>query len=175
MNEIHIKEQLISQFNKIKNVEIVPWVEGQIGLTVLKNYPEDSRFVPVKDKLGKHDSVALIQIGVIESQDEESIPLSVTISKASRYKFEHHKFNYSEENSPTRTSVEKSDASTQPIDLEEPDRYLFKIRDRKIYDKENKIFITAEELVHDIYKQHLDTLSNTVFRGKMYVRRKVAE
>lgn len=179
MSKVSLKQQLINQFySQKKNIEIIPWIkDDEIGLSILKDYPEDGKFIPIRNKEGKHDSVALIKIGVkkLPEKNINIVPLVVSIHKASRYKFEHSWYNYDDEKSPSKLSVEKSEASIQPVDLEEIERYEFHIKNQKLYDQKIKKNLSAKQLVNNIYSKHLETLFNKVFRSKMKLRTKTVE
>ncbi len=170
-------KQLAELFVSIKNVEIIPWQDDSdaIGLSILKDYPDKSLFVPTLNKKGEKDSVSMIRIwylikDVIEENNSRKVKLNIAIIKSSRYIFDHHFYIFEDEDSPTKTSIAISKASRQPIDLEENSRYELQIDSLKIYDLKKDKYVSSKEVVEEIYKEHLNTLTNLFFQLKMMSR-----
>lgn len=174
-------QQLAKLFSSVKNAKITPWENSDkaVGLSVLKDYPDKGKFIPVRNKKGEKDSVAMVRVYYYKSdfndQTTNIVPLFVSIHKANRYLFDHPFWNFNDDNSPTEESLEESKKSLQPIDLEELSRYEFHFDDDKIYDLKKKKNISPTEIVDEIYKEHLNTLKNSPFRVKMWAQKKAVE
>ncbi len=156
------KQLFVSLYKARIAEEIIIW-EGNdyIGFSILRNYPENTKFHPVKYPDGKHDTTALIKIGYATNNiHTNTLPLRVSISKASRYIFEKHFFNFSDENCPNEKEVDISKKSPQPTDLEENNRYEYNLPENKIWDKNNKEYTDLNKVVDLIYDEHLQTISN---------------
>lgn len=164
------KDRFTKLFNKVTSEETIVWSgTSSIGVSLIKDYPDDILFKPVRLRDGKKDSVALIKIGYRVNNltaTDESAPLVVTIGKASRYIFNHSFYDYNDVNSPTEESVKESDGSIQPIDLEDIN-YEYRFKTNEIWDKETTKYVKPEALVDKLFNQHLNTLTDRVFRAKM--------
>lgn len=165
-----------SLFTSIKGVEFVKWDnKDNVGISVLKPYPNNTSFVPVKSQNGQIDSVCLIRIGYYHKDKTFSkytkAPLHLTISKVSRYILKHHWYNYSDDNSPTEEAVKISESSRRPADLVESDRFEYYIEKNKIYDKKLHIYINPHDLIKNFFRQHLRTLTNIPFILKVASQR----
>ncbi|KKS61739.1 MAG: hypothetical protein UV28_C0027G0002 [Candidatus Collierbacteria bacterium GW2011_GWE2_42_48] len=157
-------------FNNVGDAETVIWNGSDaVGLSLIKEYPDNTGFKPVKFRTGKNDSVALIKIGYLlnnKTPDTIIIPLKVSISKASRHTFDHMFYDFDDPDSPDEKSVKESKASKQPIDLENTN-YEYNIETNKIWDKDLKKYIDPKDLVNKLYTLHLKTINAKVFRAKM--------
>ena len=96
--------------------QIIPWSgDDAVGLSVLRNYPKDSKFRPAKNKKGEDDSVVLVKIGYLKDKQGGDVKkLFVTASKASRFLLKGNLdfiFNKDNEESPTEASLDESKKS----------------------------------------------------------------
>lgn len=148
-----------------------------MGFSVLRKYPENKGFTPARTKNGALDTVALIRVGcVFDNSTLDEVPLIVTASKHSQYKFGHFGINFSDESAPTKESLEESELSKQPLDLEENFRYY--LRSEEIFDKKLNDVTSLTEIVDNIYNEHVDTISGTravLFKLKLTAKNRLSE
>lgn len=154
------------------DLKLIPWDEDPqyLGFSVLRKYPHDKGFKPAVTKTGKKDTVVLIRIGCILSESSDNkVPLLVTVSKHSQYKWNHFGINFEDKDAPTKESLEESELSKQPVTLEDNSRYLL-IDPKKVFDKKNNQEISLRKVVDNIYQEHIETISGrkaVLFRAKL--------
>lgn len=175
-------EDFVELFQPYIEDQIIPWIgtDGIVGLSILRDYPDNIKFISATNKLGEKDSVALIKVGYFSVDNEQNANLHVSITKASRFLLKGNwDFNFSKDNkeSPTRESLEISKRSKQPIDLVDNSRYQFNLNSKRIKDLEKHLEVTPNNIVNEIFNLHLKTLgySATFFRLKMLVQRKIPD
>lgn len=144
--------------------EFIPWKENDqsqyVGFTVLRDYPLSSSFVPVLTKEGKQDTKVMIRLGHSKTApDGNQIKLYATATKFSKYLSEHFRYDFDDDtNSPTKESIDQSTKSSQPVDLEENDRYLLDPATSKVTDTRNGKIVTISQIIDDLYNQHIQTI-----------------
>ncbi len=154
---------------------ITPWIDQEaVGLSVIRDYPDGISFIPAKNSSDEKDSVALIKIGYLAREVKDNkITLVVRISKQSQYLLgEHWDYNFEDSKSPTRASIEESKASKQPFDLEELSRYQYSIDNKQFYDLRDKEQVEPSTIIDKIYKLHLKTIDDPIFRTKVKLKEK---
>ncbi len=172
-------EEFVKNFRNLDE-EIIPWIDDDaVGLSIIKNYPENSLFVPARNLNGEPDSVALIKIGYTNSKniekEENNVNLFISISKVSRYLLNNHwNYDFKDPKSPTEESLKKSKESKQPIDLEDA-QYQYNLPTKRFYNSEKKKYVEAGEIVEEIYKLHLKTLRAVGFRAKIKLQKQIIE
>ncbi|OGD78645.1 hypothetical protein A2368_01905 [Candidatus Collierbacteria bacterium RIFOXYB1_FULL_49_13] len=168
----------IQLFSPKRDEKFILWNnKDTVGLSLLKQYTDKGLYCPAKTVDGTHDSVALIRIGYYVSEIKDGVvPIIVNINHTSKYLMDNHwNYDFNDSRSPTKESLERSKSSRQPIDLEDTSRYFYNINKNKIFDTEKQKFVTARFLVNDIYRKHLDTLTNLTFRLKIASRHGIVE
>ncbi|HEY4832051.1 MAG TPA: hypothetical protein VIH61_05765 [Waddliaceae bacterium] len=170
-------EEFVKNFKKDEEDEIILWSGdgGGVGFTILRNYPKDIPFVPAKNKDGDVDSVCMIKIGFLVrpgAPENEEVKLFVTTSKVSRYLLNNHwNYDFNDDKSPTKDSLEESKKSKQPIDLEDLVDYIYNKNTRKIFNVEKeKKEVSLNYIVDKVFKLHLKTVSpaGLWFRTKIF-------
>lgn len=170
-------------FNLIKDKDYIkePYIWGEnspdIGFAILKKYPKGKRFIPAQNNTGEDDNLILIKVFLQKAkQKDNKITIGLTISNVSFYKLDNKniwyedQFDYSNPLCPTKESVVKSKESTQPINLEEMDRFIYDISENKFYNTKNNKEIIAKNIIRFIYDQHIETISNTLTNGWLRFR-----
>lgn len=181
-NDIPITtNQLVKLFAFSKKVEITPWKENNsaIGLSILKDYPKKGSFIPILDGNGKQDSVVQIRIwclinDLIAEKNLKKVKLNFAVVKSSRYIFKHNFYGFSDD-SPTEAAIAKSEASKQPIDIEDGSRYELNVNTLKIYDLKNNQYVKPKTVVDDVYKLHLSTINNFFFQTEIALQKNIIE
>lgn len=135
-------EKLVSKF-KIKENQIYDLVLFSDGIwfSFEKKYPNGIMFRPAKTKDFQDDSVARIRISY---QDKKMIdwkvPIYLKVSKQSRYLMKgNYDYDFKDENCPTKESLDLSNQSWQPIELESYWDYF--------YDTVNGVFLKKEKIL----------------------------
>ena len=167
-------------FTRGSKGKIITWnSKDAVGISILRNYPDSSKFVPAKNAQGNTDTVILIKVGYYYINENDSsasrseTKLIVSAHKASKFLLEGHMdFVFDKENkdSPTKESLNLSKASLQPIDLEESTRFEYYIKDEKIKDTEINKYIKPSDVVDYIYNLHLKTLTYSAFFFRLKIR-----
>lgn len=156
-----------------KDGEFIPWRDGtSVGFSILKRYPLEGSFIPVKNRDGTtDDSVVLIKIWYLLRDDVgDLVNLGVSVNKVSKYLFNHFVYNFEDKNSPDKESVRISESSIQPHDLEELYRFKYKKDTHKIIDLKEDKEVTGKELVDYVYNLHLKTMTHIPFRAKIALK-----
>lgn len=167
-------EKLVSKF-KIKENQIYDLVLFSDGIwfSFEKKYPNGIMFRPAKTKDFQDDSVARIRISY---QDKKMIdwkvPIYLKVSKQSRYLMKgNYDYDFKDENCPTKESLDLSNQSWQPIELESYWDYF--------YDTVNGVFLKKEKninpisMIDDIFNLHIKTVHRfkwIVFRFRLNFR-----
>lgn len=165
-----------SLFTAIRGVELVKWNnKDNVGISILIPYPKGASFTPTKNQNGQTDSICMIRVGYYHKDKILSkyttVPLHLTISKASRYILKHDWYNYSDKDSPSEEAVKTSELSRQPESLDDNNRFEYHVEKNKIFDKKNHKYVSSRYLMTHIFNQHLRTLTNIPFIIKIALQR----
>lgn len=153
------------------NKKIITWSDNPdtaIGFSIIRNYPEKGSFIPVKNKDGTNDSSVLIKIGYLPQYVEENKAyLIVSASKYSNYLSNRFRYDFNDPNAPTKEAVELSERSEQPLNVNgDKNEYYFCLKDNKIKETKNNKNISVNEVINRIYKSHIRTTTDIVFKTK---------
>lgn len=158
-------------------VEFSPY-NKDIGFSVKRAYPKESRFKPPIKKNGTPDTYALI--GVLYEPERCSpakpmvVPISAKISVFSKFIYEHLDYDFSNEDCPTEQSVIASKKTPRPVDLSAFDQYAYDHNNNEFLDADGKI-LEGISIIDDLYENHLTTVDQfkgLVFRWKLASRNK---
>lgn len=164
------------QSDNILDEKTIPWDEDPqyMGFSVLRKYPRDKGFIPAITNSGLDDTVALIKVGCLFVNDTtKKIPLIVSVSKHSQYKYNHFGINFDDANAPTKNSLEESELSKQPIDLEENSRYFLQDTGN-IFDEKTQKIVSIKSVVDNIYQEHVETIysrKSVIFKTKLSIKK----
>jgi len=130
------------------------------GFSIRRDYPVDIRFKPARLTDGSADDVVMIQVA--RDKDEASsghhrIRLRVRASKMSEYLYRHFDYDENCPLSPSAESVAASKASTQPLMIEENEKFSFDPATQNLY-VNDKVNISGLELLDNIFRLHCDTV-----------------
>ena len=167
-------------YQKTENEEVIKWSGKDNGFSVLRDYPLDKGFIPVKNKEGEYDTKALIKVGYsIDNPSEKKYRVFASVSKYSKYLSDHFRYDFGDEsNSPSKEEILASENSKQPVELEDNGRYELDLSTNTIFDKELKRNVTVNEIVNTIYNLHISTISgykSIIFKSKIGLRNKITE
>ncbi|KKT34511.1 MAG: hypothetical protein UW23_C0036G0011, partial [Candidatus Collierbacteria bacterium GW2011_GWA1_44_12] len=164
-------KKFASLFQSVKKIKLIPWKgQASIGVSIFKNYPTKGSYIPVKNRQGKNDSVICINIFFPQSETKNKtmkVILKISAFKSSHYLWKYHWYDFNNKNCPSELAVNKSQQSKQPINIEENFRYEYNLKTHKIFDLETNKFVTANEIVNSIYKIHIKTITNKIFKLKI--------
>lgn len=144
-----------------------------LGFSVQRAYPEQSRFKPPTKKDGTPDSYALIGIlyepGRASPDKPKIVPISGNVSVFSRYISKNWDYDFTDSGCPTEESVTASKKTPRPVDLSAFDEFA--------YDHERDVFLNASgevidgmDIINGLYDDHLATIDKfkgIVFRWKL--------
>lgn len=169
-------KNLISVFKSGTDYKIITWTDPTVtGLSILKEYDNPGKFIPIKYLNGKNDSVALIKIGYSNkdiSIKDFSVPLHVSISQSSKYTLDHPTtFVINSNRNINEESVIKSRHSQQPLDLESDDRFIYYLNSNQIFDSKKNKFVEPGELINWLYNLHLKASNNPKVRLHNFIQR----
>lgn len=168
-----MESHISNLYQKEDNDEIITWGQDPRfeGFSVLKDYPLNCGFVPAQNTQGQSDTKAMIKVGFdITKVKQNKVGLHVTAVKFSKYLEKHFGYDFSDELCPSKDSLDISNKSPQPIDLEENERYILNISNKKIFDCQQNMDVTLNYVVDDFYKQHLATIAGikaNIFKFKV--------
>lgn len=117
--------------------------DRKVGFSVQSHYPPDIRFSPPKNKLGEDDVVALIHVVYVHPQETKGafnsskVPIIVQIRSHSRYRESHFDYDFSNDNCPTRESLERSKKTPSPTTLEYHNDFFYDHTAHRFIDKQN--------------------------------------
>ena len=134
--------------------------DARYGFSVKRKYPDDISFKSPILKSGEPDEVAVIWVvlRVDDKKDDGRIPVHLRISKFSLWKSEPGNFDYDfeNENSPTKESVEISRETRAPIELEEND-YFYCEKTSRFVDKKGKE-VDPSDILEGLFRDHCLTV-----------------
>lgn len=146
----------------------------EVGFSVLRDYPANTKFVTAKTVDGRPDTKVLIKIGFNSSNIKDDIvSLYLSISKFSNYSQGRFRHDFSHPDCPTKDSIEESERSPQPIDLSYDHRFSINLETGECYDLEDKKAISLVGIVEYAYSVHIKTISGvsaSILKTKMAFR-----
>ena len=134
-----------------------------VGFSVQRKYPiENFRYYPPKNRDGTDDTVALFHVIYKKPKSNDNliiskVPIILRVSTFSRYRNEHFDYDFDDDNCPTKESIEKSNNTPQPIDIENENTYYFDHNLNRIVDGTNSVF-SGKKLLDEIYNKHINTV-----------------
>jgi hypothetical protein len=150
-------------YQKKEGDNTVPWTEPAdkyIGLDVYKDFPSDCGYKPPVNEKGEIDTIIAIKVGyAVDRVLDGKVPLFVSVGRYSKYLANHIRYNFDDLDSPTKDALDESKQSSQPIDFEDNDRYIFNTVTNEVTDKrKGNTTITINDVVENSYKLYLGTI-----------------
>ncbi len=132
-----------------------PMREPYPSFFLMLKYPEGISFRPAVRKDGVPDHLVLIQVGyLIDEAVDGRVPLTISAFLHSRYLYEKGGYNFNEDESPTRESVEASKSSIRPVDFWSARGYFFDHKKSTFVD-ENGADLNGKKLLDEITDLHV--------------------
>jgi hypothetical protein len=156
-------KELAESFSPNKGDEVIIWPEENkhAGFSVLRSYKLGLGFIPVVTQSGKEDTKALIKIGIqIPDKLADKIPLFISATKYSKYRGSHFGIDFENPDAPKKESLNESESSKQPIDLEDRAKFVMQTDPISFFDVETNKKTSLNELIDYIYNLHLETISS---------------
>jgi hypothetical protein len=161
---INSGQDLLSRFqveNSQDYYDPVILTDTYAGFSIRRNYPEDIRYKPAHYSDGKPDNVAVIWVVYdkkrVDASNPTLVPVRCRIATMSIYRTAHWDYDFSDDQCPSKDSVELSNSSPQPFSLDFPADYF--------YDTERGIFISMGgkevagiEILNTIFNEHIDSV-----------------
>ncbi len=156
--------ELLKLFGDIESVGYYDSVclnDAEAGFSVQRNYPKDIKFKPAKTASGKDDSIACIW-AVYESKKQSSknipVPIRFRIALMSKYRTRHF-FDDDDldPDKPTKVSLNISQRTPQPIDLNLREGYFFDPHTGGLVDGKGNS-VSGADALNEIYQSHCNTV-----------------
>ena len=149
----------------------------KVGFSVKVEYPEGIRFKPAKTRDGKADSIALIRVVYADKEDVSTkVPVSFRIERFNLYRAKNFDYDFDDKDSPTKRSLEASNASPSPIGLEYRQDYFFNHESNTFVDSDGKK-LSGTEILDKVFNDHCNTvhlLKGIKLRFKLLMQSKVS-
>jgi hypothetical protein len=161
------------QYQRGEREEVIPWDTDphDSGFSILRQYPTDCGFIPVRRPDGSDDTVALIKVGYGRNKIKDGkAQLYVNVSKFERYLSGRARYDFADSNSPKKEAIDASNKSLQPIELLDASRYIYDVNQHTVHDVETNKTVSVNDVVDNIFKQHLKTIKGikaVIFKGKL--------
>ena len=140
--------------------------DTKVGFSVKRHYPSDIRYKPaIGQKNNKPDNIAALWVVYTHPDDsrkevsESAVPLRIRIANMSLYRTKHWDYEYGDVdgNCPSEDSVEASEATPKPIELEYPGEYFFDhVRNAFVDRKGNTV--SGLDILDRIFQDHCKTV-----------------
>ncbi len=167
---------LYNLYKAKKNEEVIVWTGDaqHDGFSVIRDYPADSRFVPVKKHDGTNDTKILIKVGyALDAVHDNKVALFVSVGKFESYLSNRVRYDFDSPESPNQEAVDNSNRSPQPLSLSDRARYTLDTQTQSIYDAETKKSVSLNDIVEMIYGLHVKTISSpsgAILKSKLGVQ-----
>ncbi len=162
MSHLSTTDELLLLFGDMKSegyTDPIPLSDTKIGFSVRKNYPEDIKYKPAKNKAGVADNLAVIWIVYNENSANKRtglIPLRIRISMMSLYRALHWDYDFEDDNCPTKESVLESAKTTKPMELTLNDEFVYDTHTKGFLDSNNQS-VSGLEILNRIFSDHCNS------------------
>ncbi len=135
--------------------------DTKVGFSIQRNYPENIRYKPAKDKTGNPDNIAVIWVVYDERSEKNNlinIPIRLRVAMMSKYRARNYDYDFEDDSCPTEDSVLISKSTPQPADLNLIGEYFYNSQKRKLVNSKN-LEVNGIEILNRIYEAHCDSVS----------------
>jgi len=141
----------------------VPLANRQVAFSIKRHYPNSIRYKPAFTRKGVADNV--VAIWVVYDHPTESgkpieqtrVPVRVHVTNMSMYRSKHYDYDFEDENSPTKASLEQSLATPKPIGLDYAEDFVFDHAQNTFRDKTGGK-MTGIEILSLVFEDHCNTV-----------------
>lgn len=140
--------------------------DTKVGFSVKRHYPSDIRYKPaIGQKNKKPDNIAALWVVYTHPEEsrkdvsESAVPVRVRIANMSLYRTKHWDYEYDDDEGdcPSKDSVEASEATPKPIELEYPGEYFFDHVRNVFVDRKRKT-VSGLEILDRVFQDHCKTV-----------------
>lgn len=146
----------------------VIFTDTKVGFSIKRYYPHHIRYKPVLRKDGTPDNVVTIWVSYTHPDETKSdvdlkkVPLRVRVANRSLYRARHFDYDFSDNNCPTEDSVEQSNLTPKPIELEYNNEFFYNHENDNFINESGDV-ISGVEILDKAFKDHCDTVHR--FKG----------
>lgn len=132
-----------------------------IAFSLKRNYPKNIRYKPAKTRSGEDNNVAIIHVLYIPPKEmnkifnPERVPIEIEICNFNFYLRNRFRYNFEDEDCPTRESLEQMATSTKPINL--GDKYFYN-HARKTFISLKGNEMSGRQIIDKIFVEHCNTV-----------------
>lgn len=157
--------------------------DEEVGFSIKKRYPKNIRFKPACKRNGEPDEVIVIWLvfNLPKTTRRESTnnnyPIFLKINKYSIYKTKYFDYDFDNENSPTKKSLDISKTTVQPLELEYVNEFSFDASNNCFFDNKG-ISYSGIQMLDYVVKEHLNTVhlvKGFKIRSKRFTQMKIGE
>ncbi len=161
--------ELLTTFGDLAAMEFFDPIhlnDTKVGFSVKRHYPSDIRYKPaIGQKSGKPDNVAALWVVYTHPEEsrkgvsESAVPLRIRITNMSLYRTKHWDYEYDDFDGdcPSKDSVEASEATPKPIELEYPGEYFFD-HVRNVFNDRQGRTVSGLEILDRVFQDHCKTV-----------------
>ncbi|WP_353427250.1 hypothetical protein NHB34_08720 [Polynucleobacter sp. MWH-UH19D] len=134
--------------------------DAKVGFSIQKNYPNDIRYKPAKDKKGNPDNIAVIWAvyeNRFELKGDRYIPLRFRIAVMSKYRTKNIDYDYDDPSCPTKDSVAISFSTPKPMDLDLIGSYFYDSEKDCFVDDAYKL-VPGVKILVTLFEAHIDSV-----------------
>lgn len=162
-NSTHQFQEIFNLQHHKEYFDPILLTDRKVGFSVKRKYPENIRFKPALKKNGEPDDVALMWVKYTHPEETEQeidplrVPIVIRISKFSKYRAKNFDYNYEDEESPTKESVNRSESTPKPISLNFDNEFFYNHDEAKFFDEKGKE-LQAEDVLNRVFESHCNTI-----------------
>lgn len=137
--------------------------DRKAGFSIKKPYSPNIKYKPSYDTNGKPNNVAILWVTYLHPTEanielnNSKIPITIRVANVDLYANKHWDYNFSDPNSPTKDSIEKSKTTPKPLEVLSKNEFF--------YDHGINIFVnrhgtpfTGIEMLDKVFDEHCKTV-----------------
>ncbi len=176
--------EFLEEFNLSESSEYFDPIylnDQKVGFSIKRKYPSNIRYKPALYKNGEPDDVAVIWVNYTHPEetdieiDERDVPIVVRVSSFSQYRAKKIDYDFTDENSPTKKSVEDHIKTPKPVSLTFTKEFRYNHSEEVFLDEKGQN-ITGIELLNMVFESHCNTihwLKGLKIQFKLFSRAKI--
>ena len=162
---IQSTEDFISKFELTGSefYDAVRFIDSKVGFSIKRKYPASIRYKPALKSNGEPDNVVTIWLGYTHPDetsreiDQNHVPIRIRVGNMSLYRTYHIDYDFTDDNCPTKISLEESNATPKPIELEYNNEFFYNHQTNQfINGKGNNI--SGIDILNQVFKDHCNTV-----------------
>lgn len=162
MKHISSAHELLAIFGMPNGSYLSPaaHTDTKAGFTIQRQYPTNIRFKPKVYADGTPDDVVVFWVGYQERKFDAAagtVPLRLRAARMSQYCAKHFDFDFDDSSCPTRESIEVSQRSPQPLEVELNRDYFFSVTQGILVDARGNQ-VSGVAILDHLYLLHCKTV-----------------